>query len=105
MKISIKTAVYKEYFIDTDTREITNYDGIDELAEWNVKNKWNLSSTSKEIIIDKSVIPDNQEDYNYLAKNGQNYLFDLYKRQEELDELNGIYEKSLGIEEDERISF
>jgi len=101
MKIRLKTAIYKEYEIELTKSEVESYGSLDYAIDF-LKKDYNKTGESKEITLDKVIIPENQEDYDFLTSDE---LEDMeYKHQTVVRELEADYESGLGIE-DGRVAF
>jgi len=96
MRIQVRTVEYKEYYIEGEARFISDDD-----ITYHIKNhiyNEKPSNTSKEIIMDVTILPDNQEDYDYL-KDKDVYIEKVYKEDDLDRELNSVYESGLGLEQ------
>lgn len=101
MKIRLKTAIYKEYEIELTKSEIESYGSLEYAIDF-LKKDYNQTEESKEITLQKIIIPEDQQDYDYLNSDDLREL--EYKHEELKRELEADYESGLGIE-DGKVAF
>ncbi|WP_299032404.1 hypothetical protein [uncultured Anaerococcus sp.] len=103
MRIQVRTVVYREYVMNISPEEVENLGGFEDAIRTNM-GYHNETTKSDEIIIDKTVLPEDQKDFEYMKEIGVK-ADKIIEDMEYRNEMDNIYQSEIKLEEDGKVAF